>query len=70
MSVLSPFLINSFGSSLLIMHLSAVSGTVGRVGDPREIDQTKSLLGQRFDRQSYPASGEIDNPLLTLMIHF
>ena len=47
-----------------------VSGTVVRAGNPREIDGTKSSLGQRFDRQLYPASGEIDNPSLTLMTHF
>ena len=57
-------------SDSIFMHLSIVSGTVGRAGDPREIDQAKSSLGQRFDRQLYPTSGEIDNPLLTLMIHF
>ena len=34
----------------------------GRAGDPREIDWAKSPLGQRFDRQLYPASEEIDNP--------
>ena len=57
-------------SDLIFMHLSVVSGTVGRAGDPREIDQAKSSLGQRFDRQMYPTSGKIDNPSLTLMIHF
>ena len=45
-----------------VMHLSIVSGTVGKTGNPREIDQAKSPLGQRFDRQLHPASGEIDNP--------
>ena len=44
------------------MHLSNVSGTGERAGDPREIDRAKSAMGQRFDRQLYPASGEIDNP--------
>ena len=53
-----------------IMHLSIVSRTVGRAGDPREIDREKSPLGQRFDRQLYPASEEIGSPSLTLMIHF
>ena len=43
------------------MHLSIVSGTLGRAGNPREIDWAESPLGQRFDRQLYPASGEIDN---------
>ena len=60
-------------SHLIFMHLSIVSGTVGtvgRTGDPREIDQAKSSLGQRFDRQMYPTSGEIDNLSSTLMIHF
>ena len=50
--------------------LSIVFGTVWRAGDPREIDRAKSPQGQRFDRQLYPANGEIDNPSLTLMIHF
>ena len=45
-----------------VMHLSIVSGTVGRAGDPRKIHWAKSPLGQRFDRQLYPASGDIDNP--------
>ena len=44
------------------MHLSIVSGTLVRAGDPREIDRAESPLGQRFDRQLYPARGEIDNP--------
>ena len=57
-------------SNLIFMHLSMVSGMVGRAGDPREIDQAKSSLGQRFDRQTYATSGEIDNPSLALMIHF
>ena len=57
-------------SDLIFMHLSIVSRTVGRAGDPREIDQAKSSPVQRFDRQMYPTSGEIDNPSLTLMIHF
>ena len=57
-------------SDLIFTHLSIVPGTVGRAGDPREIDQAKSSLGQRFDRQMYPISGEIDNSSLTLMIHF
>ena len=52
------------------MHLSIVSGTVGRAGDPRENERAKSPLGQRFDRQLYPSSREIDNPSFTLMIHF
>ena len=43
------------------MHLPIVSETGGRAGDPREIDRAKSPLGQRFDRQLCPASGEIDN---------
>ena len=47
------------------MHLSIVSGTVGRAADPREIDWAKLPLGQRFDRQLYPASEEIDNPSMT-----
>ena len=45
-----------------LMHLSIVSGTGGRAGDPGEIDRTKSPMRQRFDRQLYPASGKIDNP--------
>ena len=45
-----------------VMHLSIVSGTVWRAGDPREIDRANSPQGQRFDRQLYPASGTIDNP--------
>ena len=57
-------------SNLIFMDLSIVSGTVGRAGDPREIDQVKSSLGQRLDRQMYHTSWEIDNPSLTLMIHF
>ena len=57
-------------SDLIFMDLSIVSGTVGRAGDPREIDQAKSSLGQRFDRQMDPTSWETDNPSLTLMIHF
>ena len=57
-------------SDFIFMHLLIVSRTVGRAGDPREIDQAKPSLGQRFDRQMYPTSGEIDNPSLTLMIHF
>ena len=57
-------------SDLIFMHLSIVSGMVGRSGDPREIEKAKLSLGQRFDRQLYPTSGEIDNPSLTLMIHF
>ena len=52
------------------MHLSIVSGMVDRASNAREIDWAKSSLGQRFDRQLYPASGEIDNPSLTLMIRF
>ena len=54
-------------ADLIFMHLSIVSRTVGRAGDPREIDPAKLSLGQRFDRQLYPASGKIDNPSLTLM---
>ena len=50
-----------------VMHLSIVSVRVGRAGDPQEIDRAKSPLGQKFDRQLYPASGEIDN-LRTLFI--
>ena len=57
-------------SDLIFMHLSIVSGMVGRACDPRKFDQAKSSLGQRFDRQMYPTSGEIDNPSLTLTIHF
>ena len=34
----------------------------GREGNPQEIDQAKTPLGQRFDRQLYPSGGEIDNP--------
>ena len=45
-----------------LVHLSNVSGTGGRAGDPREIDPAKSSLGQRFDRQLHPANREIDNP--------
>ena len=45
-----------------LMHLSIVSGTVWRAGDPREIDRANSPQGRRFDRQLYPASGTIDNP--------
>ena len=44
------------------MYLSIVSGTPGKAGNPREIDWAKSPLGQKFDRQLYPTSGEIDNP--------
>ena len=55
---------------LIFMGPSVVSGKVVRAGDPREIDQAKSSLGQRFDRQLYPTSAEVDNPSLTLMIHF
>ena len=57
-------------SDLIFMHLSIVFATVGRAGDPREIDQAKLSLGQRFDRQLYPTSGEIDNPSLALMTSF
>ena len=57
-------------SDLIFMHLSIVSRTVGRADDPREIDPAKSFLGQKIDRQLYPASGKIDNPSLTLMTHF
>ena len=57
-------------SDLIFMHLLIVSRTVERAGNPKEIDWAKSPPGQRFDRQLYPASGEIDNPSLTLMIHF
>ena len=35
---------------------------VGRADDSRGIDRAKSPLGQRFDKQLYPASGEIDYP--------
>ena len=45
-----------------LMHLSIVSEIGARAGDPREIDRAKSPMGQRFDRQLYPASGEIDSP--------
>ena len=57
-------------SDLIFMHLLFVSLTVKRASNPREINWAKSPLGQRFDGQLYPASGEIDNPSLTLMIHF
>ena len=50
-----------YAGPVQLLHLSIVSGTLGRAGNPREIDWTKSPLGQRFDRQLYPASGEIDN---------
>ena len=52
------------------MQLSIVYQTVGRAGDPGEIEGAKPPLGQRFDRQLYPPSGEIDSPSLTLMVHF
>ena len=57
-------------SDLIFMHLLIVSRTSERAGNPKKIDWAKSPLGQRFDRQLYPACGEIDNPSLTLMIHF
>ena len=57
-------------SDLIFMHLSIVSGTVGRAVEPRESDQAKSSLGQRLDRQLYPTSGEINKLSLTLMIQF
>ena len=45
----------------VLMHLSLFPGQ-GEGGRPREIDLAKSPLGQRFDKQLYPASGEIDKP--------
>ena len=38
----------------------------GGGGIPWEIDQAKSPLGQRFDRELCPISGEIDNSEIDL----
>ena len=44
------------------MHLSIASGIGGGQTTPRKLTGQSRPLGQRFDRQLYPAGGEIDNP--------